>query len=111
MLLSQGDFALCLRCVHNMLLPQGDGALLYKRQKARCALSQAELVFQILREGVQSAHSQVNAMMWAGGDSLKEMIENCSGEHEPFQKLLRAQQVLSMCVILPCMYVCIVFIL
>ena len=51
-------------------MSQGDGALLYKRQKARCAMSQAELVFQILREGVQSAHSQVNAprscaMVWS----------------------------------------------
>ena len=76
-----------------LLYAQGDGALLYKRQKSKMAMSQAELVFQILREGVQSAHSQVNALMWAGGDSLSDMLEHCSGEHKPLHKMMEQQQV------------------
>ena len=76
-----------------VLCLMGDGALLYKRQKSRCALSQAELVFQILREGVQSAHSQIPALLWAGGDSLREMIENCMGEHEPLRKIMETHRV------------------
>ena len=72
-----------------VLCLMGDGALLYKRQKAKCALSQAEVVYQVLREGVQSAHSQVPGLLWAGGDSLAEMILNCMGESEPLRKLLR----------------------
>ena len=66
----------------------GDGALLYKRQKAKCALSQTEVVYQVLREGVQSGHSQLPGLLWAGGDSLLEMIANCMGEHEPLKQLL-----------------------
>ena len=75
------------------LCMMGDGALLYKRQKSRCALSQAEVVFQVLREGVQSAHSLIPALFWAGGDSLKELLDNCTGEHQPLQKVLQIHRV------------------
>ena len=78
-----------------VLCLMGDGALLsrYKRQKSRCAVSQAELVFQILREGVQSAHSQIPALLYSGGDSLKDILENCMGEHEPLQEVTKSHQV------------------
>ena len=94
--LQQGDVKQTFSVLDPLLLVlclMGDGALLYKRQKSRCALSQAEIVFQILREGVQSAHSQVPALLWAGGDSLQEMIDNCMGEHEPFRKMMQAHRV------------------
>lgn len=56
-------------------------------------MSQTEIVYQILREGVQSAHTQVNVLLWVGGDSLKDMRENCTGPNEPMKKLLQHHQV------------------
>ena len=56
-------------------------------------MSQAEVVFQILREGVQSAHTLIPALLWVGGDSLKEMLLNCMGDSEPLRNLLSTRQV------------------
>ena len=72
-------------------------------------MSQTEIVYQILREGVQSAHTLVNGMLWAAGDSLKDMRENCTGPHEPMKKLLQHHQVRA-CACYLCvrqMYVCV----
>jgi hypothetical protein len=63
-----------------VLVVMADGALLYRRAKIKVAMSQTEVVGNVLNEGVQSAHLQIPFFLWANGDSLKAHLENAGYE-------------------------------
>ena len=45
------------------------------------------------RRMIQIDHFQVNGLLFAGGDSLSDMIKNCTGEHQPLRKMMEVAEV------------------